>query len=57
MVSEAFRAVHQIHLRRLDRMFDAEFERLRRKRERSSQIHVQHGRRWNGVARERRNAE
>jgi hypothetical protein len=40
IVQDAFRAVHRMHLRRLDRMFDAEFERLRKERERSNQIHV-----------------
>jgi hypothetical protein len=38
IVRDAFRAVHRMHLRRLDRMFDAEFERLRKERAQSDQI-------------------
>lgn len=42
IVSGAFRQVHELHLRHLDQLWDAEFERLRRERkEKCCEIHVQ----------------
>ncbi|KPL07045.1 hypothetical protein AMJ85_09755 [candidate division BRC1 bacterium SM23_51] len=41
LVKDAFREVHALHLRRLDRHWDEEFDRLRNRNQRPRQYHIQ----------------